>query len=252
MGDGIDWHPYITSSCQYSFRCKITTSETIQQSIEYFSKQSTNEVIVNFPSDLEIKDSDTSDYKGFLHEMQCILALRNIQHVTLSTNPTNYYDWSHQKVKRSYDICVTYEDGSKDYIECKYRKNGYRVFGCWYSEDWAPRDCNIYMTNNTEAINYENKRDIDSKHRKLLSHSEVAIAISKKANRIHKKLLGCNQLSSWNSLRYNIINLIQVITSSIYSKIEASSLKVRLKSSLSDLKSSVKARLSKSYSIVIK
>lgn len=103
------------------------------------------------------------------------------------------------------------------------------------------------MTNNTEAINYDNKRDIDSKHRKLLSHSEAVIAISKKANKIHKKVIGCNQLSSWNSLKYIIINSIQVITSTISSKIEAPNLKIRLKPSLLELKSSIIDRFSKPH-----
>jgi hypothetical protein len=201
---------------------------------------------LNYPLDYIIRDYYSGNYKGFLWEMQCRDILLNVPHITLETNPTNYEDWTHQKVKRSYDICVTYEDGSKEYIECKYRADGGKVYSSWYYDDWATRACNRFMTNNTEAINYHNKRDIDNKDRELSSLSETIVAISKKALKIHKKVVGCNQLSSWNCLISNIINDILEFSSKITRKIAEFGFKIRLKNCIFSLESSVKSRFYKS------
>jgi hypothetical protein len=208
--------------------------------LSYYQQQ------ITLPSDLEIKDHYSSDYKGFLFEMQVIQQLMIIPHIILDTNPTDYDDWKHLKHKRSYDICVTYCDKSKEFIECKYRKNGGKVYYSWYMDDWAPRDCNRYTTNNVEAISYSNKRDMDSKKRKLSSISETTVAISQKANKIHKKVVGCNQLSSWNNLLSNIINYFQGLSSNISSKISNFKLKVKLKNNSIKKLASVKYGLYKS------
>jgi hypothetical protein len=250
MGDGYGWqlsYPYSSSFYQHKESTSSITEEPKQQSIVDFIQPTQTISGITLPLDLEIKDCYCSDYKGFLFEMQVIQQLAQIPYTILDTNPTNYEEWKHQKHKRSYDICVTYKDGTKEYIECKYRRGGFRVYNCWYTDDWAPRDCNRYTTNNVEAISYDNKRDIDAKDRELSSISETIVDISKKAVKIHKKLSDCNQLSSWNSLIGNIITDILDISSTIISKSSHFKFRIRLKTSLLKLKSSIGAKLSKSH-----
>jgi hypothetical protein len=253
MGDGYGWqldYPYSSSFNQHSESNSLISNELKQPSIVDFIQPTQTINGITLPLDLEIKDCYCSDYKGFLFEMQVIQQLAQIPYIILDTNPTNYEGWKHQKHKRSYDISVTYKDGTKEYIECKYRKGGFRVYNCWYSDDWAPRDCNRYTTNNVEAIGYDNKRDIDAKDRVLSSVSETVVDISKKAVKIHKKLSDCNQLSSWNNLIDTIITSILDNSSKIINKLSNSKFRIRLESSLLGLKSSVKAKLAKSHLMI--
>lgn len=199
--------------------------------------------VVSYPSSDTEYTEDTSNFKGFMWEMKCRAKLANIPHIIFEGNPTNYEDWKHEKNKRSYDICITFEDGSKKYYECKFRKEGGKVYPCWVERDWTPRECDVFLTNNTEAIGYDDRRDLEKEGKELSSLEEAFVNITNLAVKIHKKVIGCNQLSSWNSLITYIITRIRARTKEITSKVSILGLKIRLKDSLFKIKSFINARL---------
>ena len=194
------------------------------------------------PNVLEYKD-DTRNFKGYWFEiMVCKRELASIPNIRYNCNPSAYNDWLQNHSKNSFDAVVTYSNGTSENLEMKSVSDGVKIQSSWFRRDWLTRDAKIIVTNNPTAISYRDKRIAEKLGKKILSVSEAKVYIS---NKIYK-ILHPNQLSSWNSLITNIINNILEFSSKINSKIVKLGFKIRFKNCLSGLKSSVKARFSKS------
>lgn len=197
-----------------------------------------NDSCVSCPSNLEVssvktvdgKLEDTRNFKGYWFEMKCKPIMEAVPHIKYECNPTCYEDWKHQQANNplGYDGVITLPNGDKVHLEMKYRQDGEKVYHNWFDRDWLPRDADIYVTNNVEAISYRDKRNLDSKSKKLMYPSEAVAYIR---GLVHK-ILHPNQYVYWNSLITKIITVTRTLFFEITSKFVVLRRKRRLKEGL--------------------
>jgi hypothetical protein len=189
------------------------------------------------------KLEDTRNFKGYWFEIfVCKPMMETIPNIEYECNPTDYEEWKHQQGNNplGYDGVITLPNGDKIHLEMKFRKEGGKVYHCWFAEDWLPRDADIYVTNNVEAISYWDKRALGSKGEKLLSLSEAVAYI----NGLVYKILHPNQYVYWNSLIIRIITVSRNALSRIDSKFATLKFKTKVTKRLPMDRISVNARLS--------
>jgi hypothetical protein len=198
--------------------------------------------------DVEISSTfseDTRNFKGFTFEMLCKNLFEKILNVRYIGNPSNYSNWLQNHNRNSFDGIITYSNGTRENLEMKFVSEGVKIESSWFNRDWLTRDANVIVTNNPTSIKYEDKRKAERLGKKILSVSEALVYLSKKAH----NLLHPNQLSSWNS---HISNIILELTSTLARRITISKFKIKLKMCLLEIKSHLRARLSKYHFIAIK
>jgi hypothetical protein len=186
---------------------------------------------------------DTRNFKGYWFEiMVCKPKFEAIPSTKYECNPSSYEYWKHLQGNNpiGYDAVITLPNGKQLRLEFKFRAEGGIVYHNWFMRDWLPRDADIYVTNNVEAISYNDKRELETKGKKLMSLSEAVVYIS----RLVHNILHPNQYVYWNSLITNIISKICSRTIKITSKMINLKLKIKLKISLFSFVASVKSGLS--------
>jgi hypothetical protein len=143
--------------------------------------------------------------------MTCRGAFLSISNLAYQGNPTQWTEWKSLQANNpiGYDAMVTLPNGKKISLELKYRTEGGKVYHSWFAEDWLPRDADIYVTNNVEAISYNDRRILEAAGKKLMSLSEAVVYLSE----LIRNILYPNQLSNWNcSLKRIIIGIKTRIT----------------------------------------
>jgi hypothetical protein len=236
VGDGFGWqldYPYNS----YPF-CR--DEEIKHQAPKNKQISLTNYNNTNISPKEEINKT-TRNYKGYSFEInECRRAFVDIPNIVYQSNPTDYNEWLMNHSKNSYDATVTYPNGVIQKIEMKFVTNGVKIESSWFRRDWISRDADIIVTNNPNAIKFSDRRTAEKLGIKIMSVSEAKVYISKKIY----KMLHPNQLSSWNSLIDTIIIGILDSSSKIIIKLSHFKFRIRLKTSLLELKSSFGARLS--------
>jgi len=130
---------------------------------------------------LEVKDIQpcwSCNSKGHNYEVIGRYKITNIPFIEYEGNAINYFKWLKTHNKNSYDGIITLPNKGKIYIEYKFRHCN-RVYHSWVMKDWLPRKADIIVTNNKNVISYQDKRLLESNHKKLMTLSELIVYIGK-------------------------------------------------------------------------
>jgi len=118
--------------------------------------------------------------KGYVWELKTQLKL-DLKGIAYEGNPFEWEDWN-KKTITGYDILIKDLDLK---IECKYLSKP--IYNSWFYRDWVSRDADIFVTPDPYLLSYNQRREIEKRHKKLLSLDQLIEYLSKKLRRLSLK-----------------------------------------------------------------